>query len=251
VSAERLAALIRESQPCVVLTGAGISTESGIPDFRSPTGIWTQFDPLEYGSIQAFRADPEKVWRFYAPRFAMLTEAQPNPAHLALAELERLGFVQAVVTQNIDLLHERAGSRNVVEVHGSIRTSSCPRCGATYPLADVLPQVEANGIARCEACGAVLKPDVVFFGELMPVEAMERATQLARDAGLLLVVGSSLEVYPVAGLPQDALAAGARLAIVNKGPTPYDARADVRIDDSAGAVLAEVAASLRSETISP
>jgi NAD-dependent deacetylase len=238
-----LAELIRASQPCIVLTGAGISTESGIPDFRSPTGIWAQFDPFEYGSIQAFRADPEKVWRFYAPRFAMLTEAEPNAAHTALAELERAGFVQAVVTQNIDLLHERAGSRNVVEVHGSIRTSSCPRCRASHPLAAVLPQVEADGIARC-TCGAVLKPDVVFFGELMPVEAMDRATRLARDAALLLVVGSSLEVYPVAGLPQETLEAGGRLAIVNLGPTPYDRRAEVRIDGAAGAVLSEIAAQL-------
>jgi NAD-dependent deacetylase len=218
-----------------------VSTESGIPDFRSPTGIWTQFDPLEYGSIQSFRADPEKVWRFYAPRFAMLTEAKPNAAHLALAELERLGFAQAVVTQNIDLLHERAGSRDVVEVHGSIRTSSCPRCGASYPLAEVLPQVEEAGIARCTRCGAVLKPDVVFFGELMPADAMARASRLAREAALLLVVGSSLEVYPVAGLPQETLAAGGRLAIVNRGATSYDGRAEVRIDASAGEALSAVA----------
>jgi NAD-dependent deacetylase len=242
VTAVDLAALIREAQPCVVLTGAGVSTESGIPDFRSPTGIWTQFDPFEYGSIQAFRADPEKVWRFYAPRFAMLAEAEPNAAHRALAELERLCFIQAVVTQNIDLLHERAGSRNVVEVHGSIRTSSCPRCGGSYPLAEVLPQVDETGIARCTACGAVLKPDVVFFGELMPADAMDGALRLAREAALLLVVGSSLEVYPVAGLPQETLDAGGRLAIVNRGPTSYDRRAGVCIDGSAGEVLSGVAA---------
>jgi NAD-dependent deacetylase len=245
LTAAALAALIREAQPCVVLTGAGVSTESGIPDFRSPTGIWATFDPLEYGSIQAFRADPEKVWRFYAPRFSMLTGAQPNAAHLALAELEQLGFVQAVVTQNIDLLHERGGSRNVVEVHGSIRTSTCPRCRASYPLAEVLPQVEEAGPPRCAACRAVLKPDVVFFGELMPVAAMDHATQLAREAGLLLVVGSSLEVYPVAGLPRETLEAGGRLAIVNRGPTPYDARAEVRIDASAGELLSAVVSLLR------
>jgi NAD-dependent deacetylase len=244
MSAERLAALIRERQPCVVLTGAGVSTESGIPDFRSPTGLWAQFDPLEFGSIDAFRRDPIKVWSFYKPRISMLTDAHPNPAHVALAELERHGLVQAVVTQNIDLLHERAGSRNVVEVHGSIRSSSCPRCRASYPLAEVLPQVEEGGIARCAACGAVLKPDVVFFGELMPVDAMDRALQLAREAALLLVVGSSLEVYPVAGLPEDALRAGARLAIVNRGPTPYDRRADLKIDASAGETLAAVVAGL-------
>ena len=245
MSVERLAELIRDAQPCVVLTGAGVSTESGVPDFRSPTGIWARFDPMEYATIQAFRADPEKVWRFYAPRFAMLTSAEPNDAHLALAELERRGLVRAVVTQNIDLLHERAGSREVIEVHGSIRTSSCPRCRQTYLLAEVLPLVEAEGIARCEDCGAVLKPDVVFFGELLPLGAIERASQLAREAALLLVVGSSLEVYPVAALPQDALDAGARLAIVNKGPTPYDSRADLKIDAPAGETLKRVVDLLR------
>jgi NAD-dependent deacetylase len=222
-----------------VLTGAGVSTESGIPDFRSPTGLWAQFDPLEYGSIYAFQSDPEKVWRFYAPRFSMLTDAEPNAAHVALAELERRGLVGAVVTQNIDLLHERAGSREVVEVHGSIRTSSCPRCRRSYALVEVLPLV-ADGVPRCGDCGAVLKPDVVFFGEMLPLDAMTRATQLAREAALLLVVGSSLEVYPVAGLPDDTLAAGGRLAILNRGPTPYDGRADLKIDASAGEVLTEV-----------
>ncbi|MGH3042312.1 MAG: SIR2 family NAD-dependent protein deacylase, partial [Gaiellaceae bacterium] len=120
--AAKLARLILENRPCVALTGAGVSTESGVPDFRSASGIWTEFDPREYATLGAFQRDPEKVWRFYAPRFAMLTEAEPNPAHLALAELERRGLVRAVVTQNIDLLHERAGSRDVIEVHGSIRT---------------------------------------------------------------------------------------------------------------------------------
>ena len=132
MSASELAELIRERRSCVVLTGAGVSTESGIPDFRSPTGLWAQVDPMEYASIDAFRRDPVKVWSFYKPRVAMLTEAEPNPAHRALAELERAGFVQAVVTQNIDLLHQRAGSRNVVEVHGSIRTATCPGCGERY-----------------------------------------------------------------------------------------------------------------------
>src|SRR5919202_2433018 len=142
MDAARLAALIEERQPCVVLTGAGVSTESGIPDFRSPTGLWAQFDPLEYGSITAFRTDPEKVWRFYAPRFAMLTDAEPNDAHRALAALERAGFVEAVVTQNIDLLHERAGSRKVVEVHGSIRSATCPSCGSSYVRDEVIAKLE-------------------------------------------------------------------------------------------------------------
>jgi NAD-dependent deacetylase len=244
MSAARLAALVRERQPCVVLTGAGVSTESGIPDFRSPQGLWAQFDPFEYGSIEAFRADPEKVWRFYAPRFAVLTEAEPNAAHRALARLEEAGLVRAVVTQNIDLLHERAGSREIVEVHGSIRTSSCPRCGARYPLPRVLELLEGVGVPRCPACGAVLKPNVVFFGELLPEEAIDRAFELAREAALLLVVGSALEVYPVAGLPLETVDAGGAVAIVNRGPTAFDGRATLKVDGSAGEVLASVAEEL-------
>jgi NAD-dependent deacetylase len=231
----------------VVLTGAGVSTESGIPDFRSPTGLWARFDPLEYGSIEAFRADPLKVWSFYKPRVAMLTEAEPNAAHLALAELELLGFVEAVVTQNIDLLHERAGSREVVEVHGSIRSASCPGCGEREPLERVLQLLAEADAPACQACGAILKPDVVFFGELLPAAAFERASELARAAGLLLVVGSALEVYPVAGLPEETLARGGQVAIVDRGTTPYDARAALKIDGSAGAVLARVAEALRGE----
>jgi NAD-dependent deacetylase len=231
---ERLARLIVDNQPCVLLTGAGASTESGIPDFRSPTGIWAEFDPLEYATLGAFRRDPEKVWRFYAPRFSMLTEAEPNRAHLALAELERRGLVEAVVTQNIDLLHERAGSREVVEVHGSIRTSSCPACGLTYPLEEVAALLP---LPRCTACKAVLKPDVVFFDELLPPEAIDRAYELAGKAGLLLVVGSSLEVWPVAELPLVTLRAGGKVAVVSEGQTSIDARATLKLQGKAGDIL--------------
>jgi NAD-dependent deacetylase len=245
VAVARLAELIRENQPCVVLTGAGVSTESGIPDFRSPTGIWAQFDPLEYATLGAFRRDPAKIWRFYAPRFAMLTEAEPNRAHLALAELERRGLVGAIVTQNIDLLHERAGSQKVVEVHGSIATSTCPACGARYELAQVVPLIEAGeGAPHCPACGAILKPDVVFFDELLPPDAIDRAYELAGEARLLLVVGSSLEVYPVAELPRKTLEAGGRVAVVNRTPTWVDGRATLRLDGSAGDVLTAAVAVL-------
>ena len=244
MEAAELARLIRDNQPCVVLTGAGVSTESGVPDFRSPTGIWAEFDPLEYATLGAFRRDPEKVWRFYAPRFAMLTEAEPNPAHRALAELGRRRLVRAVVTQNIDLLHERAGSREVIEVHGSIRTSSCPECGAVHPLAEVVPLIEARGAPPCPACGTILKPDVVFFDELLPVGSMERATELAEAAALLLVVGSSLEVYPVADLPRTTLAAGGKVAVVNRTPTWVDGRASLVLRESAGKVLAGALAEL-------
>jgi NAD-dependent deacetylase len=241
---ERLAELIEARQPCVVLTGAGVSTESGIPDFRSPTGIWAEFDPLEYASLDAFRADPAKVWRFYAPRFAMLTEAEPNAAHVAIAELEGRGFVRAVITQNIDLLHERAGSREVIEVHGSIRTSSCLSCGATYRLAEVAAQLETRDAPVCAECGAVLKPDVVFFGELLPEAAIDRAYALAGEAGVLLVVGSALEVWPVAELPLVTRRAGGSVAIVNRGPTARDDDAELRIDGSAGETLDRVLAAL-------
>jgi NAD-dependent deacetylase len=248
VSVEALVELIRRRQPCVVLTGAGVSTESGIPDFRSPTGLWAKFDPLEFGSLEAFRRDPRKVWSFYKPRVAMLAEAEPNPAHLALAELERLGFVQAVVTQNIDLLHTRAGSREVVEVHGSIRTSSCPGCGETYPLPRVLELLADADAPVCPACGEILKPDVVFFGELLSPTAMTRASELAGAAGLLLVVGSALEVYPVAGLPLETIRAGGELAIVNRGSTALDRQASVRINGSAGETLAALASALSAST---
>jgi NAD-dependent deacetylase len=236
--ANSLADLISERRPCVVLTGAGVSTESGIPDFRSPGGLWAEFDPLEYGSIEAFRRDPVKVWSVYRPRVKMLTEAEPNPAHRALAELERLGFVRAVVTQNIDLLHERAGSREVIEVHGSIRTSSCPGCGSSYRLEQVIELLESSEAPACPACGEVLKPDVVFFGELLPEDAIDQAYELARFARLLLVVGSTLEVWPVSQLPEETRAAGGVVAIVNKGPTSFDDRAAVKIEGSAGETLA-------------
>ena len=275
-----LAELIRTRQPCVVLTGAGISTESGIPDFRSPAGIWAEYDPMEYATISAFQRDPVKVWEFYALRFEVLTRAEPNAGHLALAQLERHGLVRAVVTQNIDGLHERAGSRDVVEVHGSIRTAGCLGCGEHVPLAHVVTaledapappkfrvegslgavtsggligvagrardssEAEPQAVPQCPACGEILKPDVVMFGELLPVDAIDRATALAREAALLLVVGSTLEVYPIAALPEDTLAAGGVLAIVNRGPTPYDGRAAVRIDAGAGEALSGVAEAL-------
>ena len=238
MSVERLAELVRERAPVVVLTGAGISTESGIPDFRSPTGIWSEYDPQEYATIDAFLADPEKVWRFYALRFRALTEAEPNAGHLALAGLERAGLVRAVVTQNIDLLHDRAGSREVVEVHGSIRTSSCRRCGMRYPLDEMLVLIEDTAAPRCADCAEVLKPDVVFFGELLPAGAIDRAYELARSAGLLLVVGSGLEVWPVSMLPDETVRAGGQVAIVNRGPTTFDDEAALKIDGGAGETLA-------------
>jgi NAD-dependent deacetylase len=234
-----LAELIRSNQPCVALTGAGVSTESGIPDFRSAGGIWAQYDPYEVASIDGFRRDPERVWEFYGLRLGVLDEAQPNPAHLALAQLEHDGLLQAVITQNVDGLHRAAGSRDVVEVHGTIATASCPRCGRTYDPRMRLP------LPTCD-CGAVLKPDVVMFGELLDPDVIDRATELARGAKLLLVVGSSLQVWPVAGLPEDTLRAGGLLAIVNREPTPYDEHAALVAHGSAGDILAACVTSTSS-----
>jgi NAD-dependent deacetylase len=241
VSAVELAALIVERQPCVVLTGAGVSTESGIPDFRSESGIWAEVDPFEMASLRAFRRDPERVWDFYRERIGVLRGAEPNAAHRALAELESRGLVGAVVTQNIDMLHTRAGSKDVVEVHGSIRSAHCLGCLWTEPAEDVLAQLATSPVPACPHCGEVLKPGVVLFGEILPAGPMERATHLARGARLLLVVGSSLEVWPVAGLPLEAQA----FAIVNRGSTSLDAQALMSIDAGAGETLTAVVDALR------
>ncbi len=241
MSVDRLAELLRERQPCVVLTGAGISTESGIPDFRSAEGIWARYDPFEVAHIDAFRRDPARVWEFYVLRLEALARAEPNEGHDALAELEGRGRVRAVVTQNVDGLHRRAGSREVVEVHGSLREAECIQCGVRVPMADAVAQLP---LPPCPECGEVLKPGVVMFGELLPAAAIERAQRLAAEAGLLLVVGSSLEVHPVAALPGDTLASGGALAIVNRGATPWDPRAELTIDAGAGETLRALAAAL-------
>jgi NAD-dependent deacetylase len=227
VSAARVAELIRDAGSVVALTGAGISVPSGIPDFRSPgTGLWTGVDPMEVAHIDVFRRDPERFWRFYGDRFQTLEDKEPNGAHRALARLEHAGLVGAVITQNIDRLHAKAGSRDLVEVHGSIEHSSCQRCRAGYPLAEVRARQDSDGVGipRCD-CGEPLKPDVVLFGEYLPVAALTRAEQLAGGADLMLCVGSSLEVYPVAQLPQITLDAGGKIAVITQGTTPYDDRA--------------------------
>ena len=221
-----------------------MSTESGLPDFRSATGIWAEVDPYEVATIDAFRRDPERVWAWYGPRIRSFLDVEPNRGHLALAALERSGLVAAVVTQNIDTLHSRAGSREVVEVHGSIRRAVCLTCGTSEPLDGVLEQLADAAVPRCRACGEIVKPDVVLFGELLPAAAMARAERLAREAALLLVVGSSLQVWPVAELPGETLAVGGSVAILNREPTGYDARAELVVTASAADTLAEVAAAL-------
>ncbi|MFN2612633.1 MAG: NAD-dependent deacetylase [Solirubrobacterales bacterium] len=243
--AAKLAELIGESSSTVALTGAGISVPSGIPDFRTPrTGLWDKVDPMEVAHIDAFRSDPARFWGFYRPRFQSLGDKQPNAAHRALAELESRGLLEAVITQNIDMLHVKAGSERVVEVHGSIRTSSCQECGAVYGLETVEALFDEAGVAVCSSCEGPVKPDVVLFGEMLDSAAIAEAERLAAEAELLLCVGSSLEVYPVAGLPSVTRARGGELAIVTKGPTPFDGDAAVRLDGDVVAEMDSVLAAL-------
>lgn len=245
MSAERLAELIGESRCTVALTGAGVSVPSGIPDFRTPeTGLWANVDPMEVAHIDVFERDPARFWSYYRPRFHALGDKRPNGAHAALAELERRGLLAGVITQNIDRLHRAAGSENVVEVHGSIASSTCTGCGSSYAIEQVDGLFDAAGVARCRACEGAVKPDVVLFGELLPEAAMAAAVELAERAELMLCVGSSLIVHPVAGLPGLTREAGGRLAIVTKGPTPYDGEAELKLEGEVDAELEAVLAAL-------
>jgi NAD-dependent deacetylase len=204
---------------------------SGIPDFRSPgTGLWENVDPMEVAHISVWRREPARFWGFYGTRFAALEGRQPNAAHRALVALEAAGRLDAVITQNIDGLHRAAGTRDLVEVHGSIASASCLRDGSRYPLGETRARLAADpeGIPRCD-CGAPLKPDVVLFGELLDEAAIGRASDLAAGADLLLAIGSSLEVHPVAGLPELTLAGGGRVAVITRSATPFDAYAAVRL----------------------
>jgi NAD-dependent deacetylase len=242
---ERLAELIRESRCTVALTGAGVSVPSGIPDFRTPeTGLWANVDPMEVAHIDVFERDPARFWSYYRPRFQSLGDKRPNPAHEALAELERRDLIEGVITQNIDRLHRAAGSRNVVEVHGSIERSSCTSCAVSFDLDQVEELFDDEGVAFCSSCGGPVKPDVVLFGELLPEEAIAQARSLAERAELMVCVGSSLAVHPVAGLPQLTLERGGRLAIVTKGQTPYDGDAELRLGGEVDRELAAVLAAL-------
>jgi NAD-dependent deacetylase len=231
-SAAALAELIRGAGSTVALTGAGISVPSGIPDFRSPgTGLWENVNPMEVAHIDVFRRDPERFWQFYGQRFQTLDSKRPNRAHEALVALERAGLLDAVITQNIDQLHSRAGTAELIEVHGTIAHASCLRCGARYELDEVRARQTADpvGVPRCD-CERPLKPDVVLFGEYLPADALARAEQLAAGADLMLCIGSSLEVYPVAELPALTLGSGGQIAILTQGSTPFDSQAAVRMD---------------------
>jgi NAD-dependent deacetylase len=244
--ATRLAEMLREARSALVLTGAGVSVPSGIPDFRSPgTGIWEKVNPMEVAHIDAFRREPDRFWHFYGNRFASLVDKQPNDAHRAIAELERRGLIRGVVTQNVDRLHRRAGSQNVIEVHGSIEWSVCPECGGRTSLERILEIIaEHPGAPECPACIAPLKPDVVLFGEMLPEEAISDAYALAAEADVIVCIGSSLEVFPVATLPGVTRDGGGQIALITQGPTPYDDDAVVKLDGDVVEELAAVMAAL-------
>ncbi len=240
---ERLAAWLERARYAVALTGAGVSTESGIPDFRSPgSGLWARYDPTEVASLEGFLNNPKRFYEFWRERFAKLRDAEPNVTHRLLAALEAQGTLQAVITQNIDGLHRKAGSRRVWEVHGSYTRGVCVGCREAYPIEEVFRRVEGGGegVPRCDRCGGLLKPDVVLFGELLPPAFQEAELEIAR-CDLLLVLGSSLEVYPVAGLVPQAKRGGARVAIVNRDPTEFDAVADLVIHAELGPTMRKLA----------
>jgi NAD-dependent deacetylase len=244
-AAARVADLLRDAERAVVLTGAGISVPSGIPDFRTPgKGMWEKVDPMEVAHIDAFRRDPDRFWHFYSSRFMSLRDKKPNRAHEIVAELERRGLVRTVITQNIDRLHRAAGSEDLIEVHGSISHSVCLDCGGRFDLDRVVDQLESHpdSAPECTRCFEPLKPDVVLFGEFLPEDALRRAHDLAEQADLMLVIGSSLEVHPVASLPGITLDNGGKLVLITQGPTPYDRDAEAKLEgdvvDELSAILA-------------
>jgi NAD-dependent deacetylase len=222
-----------------VLSGAGISTPSGIPDFRSPiTGLWSRVDPMEVASLSAFRYDPEKFYSGLRVLAQLVFRAQPNAAHYALAHLEQAGYIQTVITQNVDLLHQRAGSKNVYEVHGTFQTLTCVWCFTRVNSESYIPAyLEQGQVPHCPNCGHVLKPDLVLFGEQLPAQTWLKALEASKSCDVMIVAGSSLEVLPVAGLPMRALENGAHLILVNHSETYLDVRADVVLHEDVDQIL--------------
>jgi NAD-dependent deacetylase len=244
---ELLAELVRSAGSVVALTGAGISVPSGIPDFRSPgTGLWERVDPMEVAHIDTLHSDPARFWRFYGERFATLATKRPNAAHEALVALERAGWLEAVITQNIDMLHSTAGTDRLVEIHGSIAHCSCLSCGTSVAQDQARARLlaEPDGVPRCELCAGTLRPDVVLFGEPLPEAAIARAGELCAGADLILCIGSSLEVQPAGALPLLTLRSGGALAIITEGPTPLDQLAAVRLHGDVVQELSALAAAL-------
>ena len=239
---EDAAELIRKAKRAVVLTGAGISTPSGIPDFRSEgTGLWSRDEPLEVASLSTFRTTPERFFEWFRPLAGQIFYAKPNAAHEALAVLEEAGYVKTVITQNIDALHQKAGSKCVVETHGTMKTLTCTRCYQTVESEPFFKAfIEHGTIPACPVCNGVLKPDVILFGEQLPHAAWVQAQRAARQCDLMLVAGSSLEVLPVAGLPMQAVDHGAHLIVINNTPTYINVRADIIIMNSVESILPEI-----------
>jgi NAD-dependent deacetylase len=238
---QHAAELVARARRIVAMTGAGISTPSGIPDFRSPnSGLWEHTDPLEVASIFAFRHNPQRFYNWVRPLSLLLLEAQPNPAHYALAGLEREGKLQAVITQNIDNLHGKAGSKAVYELHGHLREVTCTRCYAVQDSTAAFAKFIADGQVPRHHCGGVLKPNVILFGEQLPMREFVLAQLVIKDADLILVVGSSLEVAPASDLPELALENKAKLIIINYQPTYLDPRADVVIQADVAETLPRI-----------
>jgi NAD-dependent deacetylase len=233
--------LISTARRGLALTGAGISAESGIPTFRGEGGLWTKYDPVKVASLEYFKADPSAYWKVSKERGRVALAARPNPGHHALAALEAGGHLVAVATQNTDGLHQDAGSRRVIELHGSGRMVQCLDCGNREPRSEVQARLEVEMPPRCGVCGGMfLKPTVVLFGEAMPQAAVQEAFALARGADVMLVVGSSLVVHPAADVPVAAVRSGATLIVINAEPTPLDALATVVVRGKSGEVLPEI-----------
>ena len=240
-----LVAALEDARSVAVLTGAGVSAESGIATFRdAQTGLWARFDPRELATPSAFARNPKLVWDWYARRRELVAAAQPNAGHRALAELERRVPRFLLITQNVDGLHQRAGSRNVVELHGNIRRVKCSREGTIVERWDV----SGDAVPRCAVCGALLRPDVVWFEEMLPPDALEQAEAAARECDVLLVAGTSAEVYPAAALPGYAQESGAIVVEVNPNATPLSSTADHVLRGTAGVVLPALVATLSSRT---
>jgi NAD-dependent deacetylase len=241
MTVRRAAELLAAARRGLALTGAGVSAESGIPTFRGEGGLWKKFDPVKVASIDYFLADPGAYWSLSRDRGRVALAARPNPGHEALAALEAAGHLAAIVTQNTDGLHQDSGSTRVIEVHGSGRTVQCLDCGFREPRSEVQARLDIEMPPRCSSCGGIfLKPTVVLFGEPMPQPEVLEAFALARDADVMLVVGSSLVVYPAAEIPLAAVRAGARMIIVNAEPTPFDDLAEVVIHGRSGELLPEI-----------
>lgn len=234
---QTVARFIDEAGMVVALTGAGISTESGIPDFRSPGGLWTRYDPMLYATYESFVNDPTRFWEMAAELNPALESAEPNPAHLALGDLEALGKCKAVITQNIDHLHQRAGSTDVLELHGTYRTGICLSCGTRHDYHEIKESALCGKVPACKVCSGTIKPDVVLFGEPLNAPVLHRAVELATDCDLMLVIGCGLEVFPAASLPTYAHRNGARLVFVNVASTAYDDLADIIILEQAGVAM--------------